>query len=115
MTLIELAALAARHVSEFKRPLRRVCGCGGYVNCPSCGGFDEDWDNSPDVLAMAVLLWFRSRPPVTWHVSINPGSVSVMGPQVMHGTREAAADSSDSVARALLVTLLRSHGIDVSP
>lgn len=108
MTLPELAALAVEKVPGFVRPMRVVCGCGGYVNCPACGGFNDEWDNSPAALLMAVSV-------LPGHsVEKHPGRLYV-AVSCESGVWGCDHDgTSEGIARAALMALLRAHGVEVS-
>jgi len=115
MTLADLAALAAK-VERFQRPKQFCPKCGGtgqversylvYGEC-QCEVFPGwEWDNSPAALAMAAILAFsKTQRPLFGR---DHGMLCIR--------LDSAPDSREtpeSIARALLTTLLRAHGVEV--
>lgn len=117
MTLPELAALAAKHVPDFKRPMCACFECdeGTVVDqfgddakaCRSCNGAGFKPDSSPAALLMAVHT-------VPHHsVEKHPGRLYV-SVSCESGTWGCDHDGTpESIARAALVALLRAHGAEV--
>lgn len=110
MTLPELAALAVEKVPGFKRPAAAPCECGGVGFCTVCIFSDDDdkWDNSPAALLMAVSV-------LPGHsVEKHPGRLYV-AVSCESGVWGCDHDgTSEGIARAALVALLRAHGVEVS-
>lgn len=109
--LSTLAALAAK-IPEFKRPVRRVCGCRGYVNCPACGGFDDEWDDSPAALLMAVAVAIAKGADVMLLGRTRVSVAREVGPGPVYSDDLPMAEP-ESIARAAVEALLRAHGVEV--
>lgn len=111
--LAALAAMAVMHVPGFVHPLKRVCGCGGFVDCPSCGGFHEVWDDSPEALVMAVHMHTLKLKYEGGGSGIVIGEYAYgrvrVGAKV--GTSDEIKLTPEGVAKGMLEALLRAHGV----
>ncbi len=122
MTLSDLAALAAK-VEGFERLTKphEICGGTGMVgtlalspcSCQFAGwapALGRDWDDSPAALAMAV------QQHVTKYALCSEldDERIVVHAHRRTGTCGLPDASAESIARALLVALLRAHGVEVA-
>lgn len=121
-TLPKLAALAEEHLEGFKRPAGacRRCEGRGYhrplaipsdIVCLDCGGYGRRFDDSPEALIAAVVLYCYAHRLGHGYKDDEFDRAAY----VRIGSRSYFAHTSDNspegIARAMLIALLFAHGI----